>query len=79
MDTLLSQVDLKKEDIDYCFNSSTTGFFILKDGRFINVNFRNESGYAEVYFSSAFTIQPKLNKGKQSKKSYLAILCLTVV
>jgi len=68
MDSLLRAVDFKKEDIEYCFNSSTTGFFILKDGSFVNVNFRNESGIAEVYFSSAFTILPKLNKKTQSKK-----------
>lgn len=68
MDSLLKAVDFKKEDIEYCFNSSRTGFFILKDGRFLNVNFRNESGFAEVYFSSVSTIQPKLNKRKQSNK-----------
>ncbi len=68
MDSLLRAVDFKKEDIEYCFNSSTTGFFILKDGRFVNVNFRNETGIAEVYFSSTLTIQPKLNKKTKSKK-----------
>lgn len=68
MDSLLRAVDFKKEDIEYCFNSSTTGFFILKDGRFVNVNFRNEIGIAEVYFSSTLTIQQKLNKKNQSKK-----------
>lgn len=69
MDSLLRVVDFNKEDIEYCFNSNTTGFFILKDGRFVNVNFRNESGYAEVYFSSQSTpIQQKLYKKTQSKK-----------
>lgn len=70
MDSLLRTVDFKKEDIEYCFNSNTTGFFILKDGSFVNVNFRNESGIAEVYFSSqaSYTIQQKLYKKKQSKK-----------
>lgn len=69
MDSLLRVVNFKKEDIEYCFNSSTTGFFILKDGSFINVNFRNESGFAEVYFSStSIPIQQKIYKKTQSKK-----------
>lgn len=69
IDSLLAAVDFKKEDIEYCFNSSTTGFFILKDGRFLNVNFRNETGLAEVYFSStSIPIQQKLYKKTQSKK-----------
>lgn len=70
MDLLLRAVDFKKEDIDYCFNSNTTGFFILKDGSFVNVNFRNESGFAEVYFSSqaSYTIQQRLYKRNKSKK-----------
>lgn len=69
MDSLLRVVDFKKEDIVYCFNSSTTGFFILKDGSFVNVNFRNELGLAEVYFSStSIPIQQKLYKKTQSKK-----------
>lgn len=69
MDSLLRAVDFKKEDIEYCFNSSSTGFFILKDGSFINVNFRNESGLAEVYFSStSISIQEKSYKKKQCKK-----------
>lgn len=68
MNSLLRAVNFNKEDIEYCFNSLRTGFFILKDGSFLNVNFRNESGFAEVYFSSVSTIQSKLNKRKQSKK-----------
>lgn len=69
IDSLLAEVDFKKEDIEYCFNSSTTGFFILKDGKFLNVNFRNETGLAEVYFSStSIPIQQKLHKKTQSKK-----------
>ena len=68
MDSLLKVVDFKKEDIEYCFNSSKTGFFILKNGSFLNVNFRNESGIAEVYFSSSSTIQPKLYKKTEAKK-----------
>ncbi len=68
MDSLLKAVDIDKEKIEYCFNSTTTGFFILKDGSFLNVRFRNESRFAEVYFSSAITIQPGHNKRKQSRK-----------
>lgn len=66
MDTLLKSVNFKKEEIQYCFNSSRTGFFILKDGRFINVNFRNEDGFAEVYFSS--TIQEKTKNKRKNRK-----------
>ena len=68
MDSLLREVDINKDDIEYCFNSSTTGFFILKDGSFLNVKFRNESGFAEVYFSPSVKIQPGYNKKKQSRK-----------
>lgn len=69
MDSLLRVVDFKKEDIEYCFNSSSTGFFILKDGSFVNVNFRNETGIAEVYFSSLSTpIQQRISKKKQNRK-----------
>lgn len=68
MDSLLKVADFKKEDIEYCFNSSKTGFFILKNGSFLNVNFRNESGIAEVYFSSSSTIQPKLYKKTEATK-----------
>lgn len=68
MDSLLKVADFKKEDIEYCFNSSKTGFFILKNGSFLNVNFRNESGVAEVYFSSSSTIQPKLYKKTEATK-----------
>ena len=68
MDSLLIVADFKKEDIEYCFNSSKTGFFILKNGSFLNVNFRNESGVAEVYFSSSSTIQPKLYKKTEATK-----------
>jgi hypothetical protein len=69
MDSLLRVVDFNKDDIEYCFDSTTTGFFILKDGSFVNVKFRNESGFAEVYFSSStYSIQQKLYKKKQSKK-----------
>lgn len=67
MDTLLKSVNFKKDDIQYCFNSSSTGFFILKDGSFINVNFRNEYGFAEVYFSS--TIQEKSRSKKKNRKA----------
>lgn len=68
MESLLKVVNFEKDDIEYCFNSSKTGFFILKDGRFLNVNFRNESGLMEVYFSSAFTIQSRIKMKNQSKK-----------
>lgn len=68
MDALLKAVDFSKDDIEYCFNSSSTGFFILKDGRFLNVNFRNELGIAEVYFSSTITIQDKIAKRNKSRK-----------
>ena len=67
MDKLLRVVDFSKEDIQYCFNSLTTGFFIMNDGRFINVNFRNEEHIAEVYFSSSFSIQPKIRNRRVEK------------
>lgn len=67
MDKLLRVVDFSKEDIQYCFNSLTTGFFILNDGRFINVNFRNEEHIAEVYFSSYISMQPQ-NRNRKVEK-----------
>jgi hypothetical protein len=77
MDSLLKTVDFKKEDIEYCFNSRKTGFFILKDGSFVNVNFRNESGFAEVYFSStSIPIQQKLYKNKKSQSKKVLSSCL---
>jgi hypothetical protein len=38
MAELLSHSNLKVEDVSYCFNSSKSGFFLTKDGQFININ-----------------------------------------
>lgn len=65
MDELMKCVDFKTEEIQYCFNSSKTGFFILEDGSFINVNFRGENGLADVYFSSCSNVQ---NREKTRRK-----------
>lgn len=65
MDILLKSVNFKKDDIQYCFNSSSTGFFILKNGSFINVNFRNEYDLAEVYFSSTIKENSKRQKHRK--------------
>lgn len=72
MDELLKFVDFGKEDIQYSFNSARSGFFILKDGRFANVNFRNENGIADVYFSSNVNIQ----EGKKRKNRKVLSGCL---
>lgn len=51
MPQLLSRNGVNAEDIVLCFNSSTSGFFLLKDGRFLNVNLLS-NGDEDIYFSS---------------------------
>jgi hypothetical protein len=42
MDEVLKKVPFKSSDVQYCFNSTTTCFFFLKDGHFVHINFARE-------------------------------------
>jgi len=42
MHEVLEKVPFQSGDVQYCFNSTTTCFFFLKDGRFVRVNFAKE-------------------------------------
>ena len=50
MTELLERSKVKQSDIAYCFNSSSSGFFFLKDGRFVNINLNKENN--ELGFTS---------------------------
>lgn len=57
---LLEHSDLKHENISYCFNSSTSGFFFTKDGKFLNINLNKEKK-DDLYFTSRSHILPNLS------------------
>ncbi|MBK8805588.1 MAG: hypothetical protein IPO21_02610 [Bacteroidales bacterium] len=63
MDELMEHSNIKAEDISYCFNSSTSGFFFTKDGQFINVNLNKEKKQ-DLYFTSRNHILPNLEVTK---------------
>ncbi|QHS59847.1 hypothetical protein [Chitinophaga agri] len=56
---LLERSNIRKDDISYCFNSSGTGFFFLKDGRFVNINL-NKDDKTDLYFKSRTNDLPTL-------------------
>lgn len=56
---LLVNSKIEKQQINYCFNSSTSGFFFMKDGSFININL-NKPKDKQVYFVSRNNDLPKL-------------------
>jgi len=64
MGQLMEHSNLKAEDVSYCFNSSTSGFFFTKDGQFININL-NKENKQELYFTSRNHILPNLEKSKK--------------
>ncbi len=61
MSQLLEHSELKQEEIGYCFNSSTTGFFFTKGGRFVNINL-NKEDKENLYFTSRIHPLPNLDK-----------------
>jgi hypothetical protein len=72
---LLKRSKIKKENIKYCFNSSTSGFFFMNDGSFVNVNLTKPKD-EEYYFTSRNHILPKLNNGK---KQYLKPISTAII
>ena len=57
---LLEHSDLRLDDISYCFNSSTSGFFFTKDGRFVNINL-NKDDKDDFHFTSRTHLLPNLD------------------
>jgi hypothetical protein len=64
---LLENSQIKQEEISYCFNSSTSGFFFMKDGRFVNINMRKENK-EDLSFSSRTRVLPNLQDTKNKAK-----------
>ncbi len=50
MDPLLDELDVKNDDLSYCFNSSSSAFIKLKDGSFFVTDFkqRTEGAYKRI-------------------------------
>jgi hypothetical protein len=61
---LLERSDIRQNDINYCFNSSASGFFFMKDGRFVNINLNKEKK-EDIYFTSRTRVLPNLQKKDQ--------------
>lgn len=64
MAQLMEHSNLKVEDVSYCFNSSTSGFFFTKDGQFININI-NKENKQDLYFTSRNHKLPNLENPKK--------------
>lgn len=62
LSSLLTSSRIKKEEINYCFNSSTSGFFFMKDGSFININLKKGED-KQLYFVSNNKDLPTLKNG----------------
>jgi hypothetical protein len=62
LSTLLAHSRIEKEEINYCFNSSTSGFFFMKDGSFVNINL-NKPKDKQLYFVSKNKVLPTLKNG----------------
>jgi hypothetical protein len=62
LSTLLAYSRIEKEQINYCFNSSSSGFFFMKDGSFININL-NKPKDKQLYFVSRNQALPTLKNG----------------
>ena len=62
LSSLLTSSRIKKEQINYCFNSSTSGFFFMKDGSFVNINLRKDKD-KQLYFVSNNKDLPTLKNG----------------
>lgn len=44
MDPLLEELDIKDDNLSYCFNSGSSAFMKLKDGTFFTTDFKQRSG-----------------------------------
>lgn len=64
MAQLMEHSNLNVEDIAYCFNSSTSGFFFTKNGQFININL-NKENKQDLYFTSRNHQLPNLDNSKK--------------
>ncbi|WP_055446230.1 hypothetical protein [Lacinutrix mariniflava] len=62
LSTLLTNSRIEKEQINYCFNSSTSGFFFMKDGSFVNINLTKPKD-KQLYFVSNNKNLPTLKNG----------------
>lgn len=62
LSTLLTHSTIEKKQINYCFNSSSSGFFFMKDGGFININL-NKPKDKQLYFVSRNQALPTLKNG----------------
>jgi hypothetical protein len=62
LSSLLSYSGIEKEQINYCFNSSTSGFFFMKDGSFMNINLKKPKD-KQLYFVSRSKALPTLKNG----------------
>lgn len=65
MAQLMEHSNLKIDDIAYCFNSSTSGFFFTKNGQFININL-NKENKQDFYFTSRNHQLPNLDNTKKN-------------
>lgn len=64
MSQLLNRSELKKEDVIYCFNSSNSGFFFTKEGKFITINIGKEKD-KEIAFRSRLHHLPSIENNIQ--------------
>lgn len=62
LSSLLANSKIEKEQINYCFNSSTSGFFFMKDGSFVNINLKKDKD-KQLYFVSNNKDLPTLKNG----------------
>lgn len=72
---LLAHSRIVKEEINYCFNSSTSGFFFMKDGSFVNINLKKPKD-KQLYFVSRNKALPTL---KKSNANFLKPLSTSIV
>lgn len=59
LSSLLGKSKINQEDIKYCFNSSSSGFFFMKDGSFVNINL-NKENKEDLYFTSRNHLLPNI-------------------
>jgi len=62
LSSLLAYSSIEKDQINYCFNSSTSGFFFMKDGSFVNINLTKPKD-KQLYFVSRNKDLPTLKNG----------------
>jgi hypothetical protein len=63
MSDLLQSSDINYKDISYCFNSSSSGFFFMNDGRFININLNKDKD--NIHFTSRNHLLPDISIGNE--------------